>query len=646
MEDRRLAAIMFTDIVGYTALMGKDEDQAFKVLRKNREIQKAIIKKYRGEWLKEMGDGILACFHTASDAVRCAGEIQHAAKKEGIPLRIGIHEGEVVFEGSDVFGEGVNIASRLEELAEAGSIQISGAVYKDIKNKSGITTELVGEQSLKNIDDPVKIYKVTCGQTVSDIPSPNITVSNLPDKKSIIVLPFENISPDPDQEYFSDGLTEEIITDLSRIHDLLVISRTSAMMFKGSKSSVREIAEKVNVRYVLEGSVRKAGNNLRITAQLIDGINDSHLWAEKYSGTRDDIFDIQEKVSQSIVQALRLKLTSKETKTIAKRPIENIEAYEYYLKGQSAYLSFTEDGLHKARQYYEAALKITGDNGFLYAAIGKIYLEYAHWWIKQEDSLNKAEEYARKALELDPEIAQAYMILACCQLWSGITKNMVSLLKKGYSIDPNDIFLTHYYGWSYIVVGRTSEALPLADRIIELDPFNPLGEGFLGVVLFYMGKFMEAAEMMQKFNTPALLVMPMTRFYLPFFLVFAGKTDEALDVLEPVEHIPSLDFFFQNARLLKYALEGKKEKIDELMTEEFILAEKREGVESCWAASFFAILGDFDTSLDWLENSVDRGFFNYPYMAQYDPFLTKMQGTPRYDQLMERVKREWEDFKV
>jgi len=464
-------------------------------------------------------------------------------------------------------------------------------------------------------------------------------------EKSIIVLPFENMSSDPEQEYFSDGLTEEIITDLSRIHELLVISRTSAMMFKGSKSSVREITEKVNVRYVLEGSVRKAGNNLRITAQLIDGINDSHLWAEKYSGTLDDIFDIQEKVSRSIVEALRLKLTPKETKSIVKRPIENIQAYEYYLKGYSAYSTMTKDGLDKARQYYEAAIKIIRDNALLYAALGNVYIEYAHIWIKQEDSLNKAEEYARKALELDPETAQVYLILALCQFWRGITKNMVSLLKKGYSIDPNDIVLITYYGWSYIVVGRTSEALPLANRIIELDPFNPLC-GWSAAPLFYMGKFMEAVKVLEKFFSPAMRDIPFVRFYTAFILTFAGKTDEALDVLEPVERISTSDFFLQNARLLKYALEGKKNRIRELMTEEFILAEKREGVESCWAASFFAILGDFDTALDWLENSVNRGFINYPFMSQYDPFLTKMRGNPRYDQLMKRVKQEWENFEI
>ena len=558
-EKRRHAAIMFTDIVGYTALMGKDEDKAFDMLRRNHSLHQNLIKKHNGKLIKEIGDGTLASFPLASNAVRCAIEIQKSSKKQEIPLKIGIHEGEMVFASGDVLGDGVNIASRLQEETHEGSITISGKVYSDVKNKADINAKFIGEKTFKNVDEPIKIYSIICEKLSEDTSNLNSSKSSLPQNKSIIVLPFVNISPDPEQEYFSDGLTEEIITDLSRIHDLLVISRTSAMMFKGSKSSIREITEKVNVRYVLEGSVRKAGNNLRITAQLIDGINDSHLWAEKYSGTLDDIFDIQEKVSQSIVEALKLKLTSGESKSILKRPIENIQAYEYYLKGYSAYSIMTKDGLDKARQYYEAAQKITGDNAFLYAALGNVYIEYAHIWIKQEDSLNEAEDYANKALELDRETAQAYMILACCQLWRGVTKNMVSLLKKGYSIDPNDIVLIHYYGWSYVIVGRPSKALPLANRIMELDPINPLA-GWSGCPLFYMGKFTEAADVLKKIWSPAILDIPYVRFYTAFLLVYAGRKDEALDVLEPVERIPSTDFFIQNARLLNLHWRGRKKK--------------------------------------------------------------------------------------
>ncbi|MBD3415036.1 MAG: protein kinase [Candidatus Aminicenantes bacterium] len=464
-------------------------------------------------------------------------------------------------------------------------------------------------------------------------------------EKSIAVLPFVNMSAEKDNEYFSDGLTEEIITDLSKIQSLRVISRTSAMMLKGTKKSMKTIGQELDVQYVLEGSVRKAGNKLRITAQLINASSDAHLWADKYSGTLDDVFDIQEKVSQSIVKALKLKLTSGETQGMVERPIKNIQAYEYYLRGRFAYASFTKEGLDQAKQYYEAGLKITDGNALLYAALGNVYLEYARIWIKQEDALDKAEEYAQRALGLDPETAQAYTVLALSHYMRGITRDMVRLLKKGYSIDPNDIILIQYLGWSYIIKGKTSKAFPLANRIIKLDPINPIS-GFLSVVLFYQGKFKEAAEAGDKFFSDAMLEIPFVRFYKSLFLVFAGKEKEALDILEPIEQISISDIYIQNARLLKYVLQGKKNRIRDLMDEEFILAEKRDAAASCWAASFFAMLRDFDSAVDWLKNSIDLGFINYPYMSQYDPFLSKMKGDPRYEKLMERVKHEWENFGV
>ena len=408
MSKRRLAAIMFTDIVGYTALMGKDEKKAFEILRKNKGIQRPLIEKYDGQWFKEMGDGILACFHTASDAVRSANEIQIAAKKEGIRLRIGIHEGEVVFEEKDVLGDGVNIASRLEELAEEGCIYISDSVYKDIKNKEGIYTDFIREETLKNVQDPVKVYKVNCEDILSRNVSTKYNEIHPPDKKSIIVLPFENMSPDPDQEFFSDGLTEEIITDLSYINDLRVISRSSAMTYKGTKKKIQEIAREVKVQYVLEGSVRKSGNLLRIAAQLIDAIDDSHLWAEKYNGTLDDIFTIQESVSRSIAEALEMKLSKKEVESICECPIDDAKVYEYYLKAKHEINTFTEEGMNNAIQFLKSGLKIIGENAVLYAG-----LSYAYWGyfnIKaQEKYLNKGMEYANKALEINPESSEVTM---------------------------------------------------------------------------------------------------------------------------------------------------------------------------------------------------------------------------------------------
>jgi adenylate cyclase len=354
METRKLAAIMFTDIVGYSAMMSKDEKQAMNVLEKNREIHKSAIAKFNGEYIKEIGDGNLSIFQSSFDAVNCALEIQKACCSESyLMVRIGIHIGDIILKENDIFGDGVNIASRIEAAGEPGGIYISERVYEDIKNKTNINAEFIGERTFKNINYPVKVYSIFTGKK-EEMSEPVFSEPGEIKEKSIIVLPFENISPDPDQEYFSDGLTEEIITDLSQIQSLRVISRNSSMMLKGTRKATKTIAKELNVQYVLEGSVRKAGNNLRIVAQLIDAKTDTHLWAEKYRGILDDIFDMQEKVSQSIVNALKVKLTPKEDsqipeqiairqeavlspeekRVIEKKPTENIEAYNLYLRGR------------------------------------------------------------------------------------------------------------------------------------------------------------------------------------------------------------------------------------------------------------------------------------------------------------------------
>ena len=260
---RQLAAIMFTDIVGYTALMGEDEQQAFEILRKNRQLQKPLIEQYNGKWIKELGDGVLVSFPTVTDAVLCATEIQKTCNRDcEFKLRIGIHQGEVIFEDDDVFGDGVNIASRIQAIAPIGGIWISEAVYNNVSNKKEINTKFVREEILKHVKEPVRIYEVIASEPKQ---GSIVSIQNEPKRsseKSIAVLPFVNMSSDPEQEYFSDGLTEDIITDLSHLEKLLVISRSSMMTFKGTNKKIKEIATEVNAQYVLEGSVRKAGNNL------------------------------------------------------------------------------------------------------------------------------------------------------------------------------------------------------------------------------------------------------------------------------------------------------------------------------------------------------------------------------------------------
>jgi adenylate cyclase len=332
-QTRQLAAIMFTDIVGYTALMGDDEQQAFELLKQNRELQKPLIEKYNGKWIKEIGDAVLASFSTVSDAVFCATDIQHSTQQfPNLILRIGIHQGEVVFEDGDVFGDGVNIASRIQTIATPGGIFISESVHNNISNKQGIETRFIKQETLKNVKAPVKIYEVITDHGSSkSIMKEQIKKSP---EKSIAVLPFINMSNDPEQEYFSDGIAEEILNSLAHVKDLKVAGRTSSYQFKGKNVDLREVGDKLGVSTVLEGSVRKQANHLRISAQLINVEDGFQMWSERYDRDLDDIFVIQDEIAMTITEKLKITLLAAERAFIKKTPTVNKAAYDNYLRGR------------------------------------------------------------------------------------------------------------------------------------------------------------------------------------------------------------------------------------------------------------------------------------------------------------------------
>jgi TolB-like protein/Flp pilus assembly protein TadD len=650
MPERRLAAIMFTDIVGYTALMGLNEKKAFDTLNTNRKIQQQLIKKYDGKLFKEMGDGILACFYTASDAVRSAHEIQFSAKKEGIRLRIGIHEGEVVFERKDVLGDGVNIASRLQEVAEEGCIYVSESVYRDIKNKEGIQTNFVKEELLKNVEDPIKIYKVNCEDILEKMDNAESSGIPITDEKSIIVLPFENMSPDPDQEFFSDGLTEEIITDLSCIKDLRVISRSSAMTFKGKKKKVRDIIRDVKVRYVLEGSVRKAGNNLRITAQLIDGKDDSHLWAEKYNGTLDDIFSIQESVSRSIADALEMKLSKKEIESICACPIDDAKVYEYYIKAKHEINTFTEEGMNNAIQLLESGLEIIGENAVLYAG-----LSYAYWGyfnIKaQEKYLNKGIEYADKALEIDPESSEVHHVNGISYFFRGFPgKNRNSNqgifhLKRALQIDPNNSEAMHHLEMIYVFNGRTDAIVPVIEKHISIDPLHFMVHFAASLLQIFQGRFQQAVEPSEKTYNLVPEGHPIRVFH-GLVLAYNNRLEEAFSVFDQIKKINPENVFSQNGIMLKYALQGKKKEALQSITQEMLSWALVDFTAPWFIIIGYSLIGEKEEALNWLETQINLGCRNYPFINEYDIFLKNIRGEERFKRLMERIKPEWESFEV
>ncbi len=548
---RKLAAIMFTDIVGYTALMGEDEQKALHLLQKNRGLLKPIIEQFRGEWLKEIGDGSLSSFASAVDAVNCALAIQQVLKDDpDLKLRIGIHVGDVVVEGGDVFGDGVNVASRLEPLAEAGGICVSERVYEDIRNKSGIEAASLGEKTLKGVENPVKVYAVTGTRAASTTPTrdlpqslirrwwtwiaaggvavavavavilfqrggPGLEAEAEPEArlgpKSIAVLPFANLSDSKEDEYFSDGVTDDIITHLTKIGDLKVISRTSTILYKDSPKSLQVIAEELGVSNILEGSVRRAGDKVRITGQLIDAHTDEHLWAETYDRDLTDIFAIQSDVARNIAAALKAVLSPEEIQLLEQRPTESIAAYDYYVRAFE-YKRQTEakKALEIAIDLYQKAIAVDSSFAQAYARLGIIHaLMFWLGYDRTSQRLVMAREAVDQALRLKPDdpvvhVANGYYYyyssrdyaraleefyfarrmepgnglhaehIAYIQRRLGDFEEAVANLKTALEYDPRSSRLTENLGSTYWVLRRYDLAEQSYDRAIELAPDNSL----------------------------------------------------------------------------------------------------------------------------------------------------------------------------
>ena len=476
-------------------------------------------------------------------------------------------------------------------------------------------------------------------------PTPETSMTLAGQQPRMVVLPFDDISPGHDSEYYADGITTEIIGKLSQVRALTVIAYKTAMTFKGTSKTIRAIAAELNARYILAGSIRRAGNSLRISAQLIDGASETNLWADQYDGILDNVFDMQEKVSHAIVEGLKLKLTTAEDRQIARRPIANAQAYDCYLRAHNALLGFDSKGTNEALRLLQNGLKLTGENALLYAGLGYVHYQYGNIGARQDEAFTKAEAYAQRALGLDPETALAHMVLGLVQqTYRGNQQKAIRYFKQALSIDPNNSDALYWLLSNYIIVGKTSAALPLADRLMEIDPRSPWSLNGRGWMHFLDGRF-DLSVKLHRQNF-ALIDNPTTRFCLAYALAGTRQFEDALALLEPIGPAAGPDYAVQVDRFLRLALQGKKEKVPELMSPEFVATTRRDVLYSLWVAEFYAMLDERGQALEWLENAVNRGFINYPYLSEYDPFLAKLRSDPRFQKLMVRVKGEWERFEV
>ena len=520
--NRKLAAILAADVVGYSRMMAADEAGTLAALKRHREtVFDPAVAAHKGRVVKLIGDGTIVEFASVIDAVNCALSVQrpaeHApdqrASQAAIVLRIGINLGDVIMEGDDLYGDGVNIAARLEPLAEPGGICISSIVNESIGNRIDVRFQDGGDITVKNIDRPIRVWR--WHPSITAVPSPSIAPNPGPNGagQSIAVLPFTNMSGDPEQEYFSDGISEDIITDLSKIAGLTVIARNSSFTYKGRSVDVREIGRELGVRSVLEGSIRRAGQRVRITAQLIDATSGSHLWAERYDRDLTDIFAVQDEVTTQIVGALKVTLSPAEKARLVEKEPSNIAAYDCVLRGREIMLGKDKnrETFVEAVTYFKKALELDANYSQAYASLGFAHMfDYQNRWSDDPDkSLKLAREYAQKAIDNDPNEPMAHGAAALTAIFEKDFDRAQAEVDRTLALNPSSALAHNLLGTIRSYSGRPLEAIPAIEQAMRLDPaFRPQFLHFLGIAYLLAGKYETAAAMLRQ----RILLVPNTDF--------------------------------------------------------------------------------------------------------------------------------------
>jgi TolB-like protein/class 3 adenylate cyclase len=511
--ERRLVAIFAADVEGYSRLMGADEVGTLKDLTQRRDILDSLIASRRGRIANTAGDSVLAEFGSAVDAVQCAIEVQAALERANsglspgrhINFRIGIHVGDVMIKGGDLFGDGVNIASRLQTLASAGGTCISGVAHDQVRKILPFAFTDLGAQQLKNISEPVRAFAVSAKGTSAVVASPSVSIPlPLPDRPSIAVLPFQNMSGDPEQEYFADGMVEDIITGLSRSKSLFVIARNSSFTYKGKAVDIKQVGRELGVRYVLEGSVRKAGNRIRITGQLIDASTGMHLWAERFEGSLEDIFDLQDQVTIRVVGAIAPKLQQAEIERAKRKPTESLDAYDYLLRGMAnLHRSSKEANSEALRLFYQAIeldFEFASAHGM--AAYCYVWRKANGWMVERERETAETVRLAFRGAELgkDDAVALCTSGFALARV-AGNLDDGAAFIDQALAVNPNLATAWGFSGRVRVYSGEPEAAIEHLARAMRLSPLDSETYGFQGSTAFahfFCGRHDEASAWAEK----------------------------------------------------------------------------------------------------------------------------------------------------
>ena len=549
---RRLAAILAADVAGYTRLMETDTDGTVEAWQDAREdVIRPRVSDHSGKIVKLTGDGFLVEFPTVQDAVNCAIAMQQGLADSSLNFRMGVNLGDIVDDGEDIHGEGVNLAARLEGLAEPGGIVISGGVYDQVKNRIDADYEDMGLQKVKNVSAPVQAYRVRQQKMDGDAAAPRQGITTeVFDRPAVAVLPFDNMSGDEEQEYFADGITEDIITELAKWGWFPVIARNSTFAYKGQSPDIRKVADELGARYVVEGSVRKSGNRVRITAQLIDAVTGHHVWAERYDRDLTDVFAVQDEITMNLAGAIMPELSVEQQKLALRKPPENLEAWDLLLRAQWNQSQFARESFVEARRLLLEAEALDSEMSMVHAMIADIALWSLtmNWLDNPIEGLAEANEHVTKALALDPGNAHAHACMAWCVYYTGQPAEAQREGEAAVEINPSYAVGRMYIGNMYVFLGQPDAAIEQFGMVRRLSPRDPLTfvtDAFEGLANHMLGNFDEAVD----FSRKAIRKNP--DFLYPYFNLAAscgelGQMDEAKEALTGGRRLqpePSEEFF-------------------------------------------------------------------------------------------------------
>jgi TolB-like protein/Tfp pilus assembly protein PilF len=634
---RRLAAVVFTDMVGYTMLAQRNETLALQLLETHNALLRSVLKQHQGREVKTIGDAFLLEFDSALDAVLCAIDIQAALAQqnklarweERIVVRIGIHVGDVIHRNDDVFGDAVNIASRIVNSADEGGICISEQVYAQVRNKIQQPMVKMSEQPMKNVEQPVELYQVVLSLEAGGQSKSSARWNR------IAILPFANISPDPGDSYFADGLTEELISVLSEVQGLRVIARTSVNRYKETAKSVAQIGNELQVPFVLEGSVRKAGNKIRVSAQLVEVEGQEHLWSSRYDRDLDDVFSIQSDIARQVADSLKITLLTEERARIERRDTENLAAYVAYLKGRTLLHDRTEKAIKGAKDQFELAIREDPKFAKAYSGLADIYVILGDYlFAPVPASLENARTYIETALELDPNLSEARVSLANYLLYDYKFTEAEKEFKKAIALNPSYATGHHWYASCLEHLGREDEALAEALLAEELDPLSSAITLSAVYRCICAGKYDDALKRIRKINEIDPASPLGTEALMAYY--FARKDwNNALVYLRQMINADPSDPYLDMCLAYIDAVTGRGD-------EALMLVEKLKTVpESARTkgnliAFVYAGLNDLDECFKWLEYAIESREMFLGWLRVY-PLLEDVRRDPRFNELLKKA---------